>query len=319
MKFRTFRILLSRGWRNVMYSMSLLVFSMLSVNSRAQAVYDAASINTSQSKVVVSGLKPAAGDLITGCVSNSDGPMMMVNVVERDFKDRLVAHAVTDINGNFSFKLVDPADRLEIKYVGYHTAVSEFTGNTMDIKMVVDTLLIKNEIDSILNAAAPQIIREDRFQGMRARAYGPQYPRDGKPLIVLDGCIMDTLSVNMQCLDSLVSGKLQADKENVARLMGIKEHEIKGITFLKDAAATAVWGQRGANGVIEVTTKKGAFEMQREYSNPNKYEWESINDEILKEKSQTELNKLPGEGLYIPSDNVTYYSIEDLYNNWIQK
>ena len=59
--------------------------------------------------------------------------------------------------------------------------------------------------------------------------------------------------------------------------------------------------------------------MQREYSDPNKYEWESINDEILKEKSQTELNKLPGEGLYIPSDNATYYSIEDLYNNWIQK
>ena len=206
MKFRTFRILLSRGWRNVMYSVSLFVFSMLSVNSRAQAVSDSI------------------------------------------------------------------------------------------------------------------IIREDRFQGMRARAYGPQYPRDGKPLIVLDGCIMDTISVDKQCLDSLVSGKLQVDNENMARLFGLKEHEIKRVSVLRDAAATAVWGQRGANGVIEVTTRKGlAKEMEGKDPGVDKYEWESINDEILKEKSQTELNKLPGEGLYIPSDNATYYSIEDLYNNWIQK
>ena len=206
MKFRTFRILLSRGWRNVMYSVSLFVFSMLSVNSRAQAVSDSI------------------------------------------------------------------------------------------------------------------IIREDRFQGMRARAYGPQYPRDGKPLIVLDGCIMDTISVDKQCLDSLVSGKLQVDNENMARLFGLKEHEIKRVSVLRDAAATAVWGQRGANGVIEVTTRKGlAKEMEGKDPGVDKYEWESINDEILKEKSQTELNKLPGEGLYIPSDNATYYSIDDFYNNWIQK
>lgn len=206
MIFKTFRILLSRGWRNVMYSVSLLVLSMLSENSSAQAVSDSI------------------------------------------------------------------------------------------------------------------IIREDKYQGMRARAYGPQYPKDGKPLIVLDGCIMDVSSVNMQCLDSLMSGKLQMDKENVARLLGLKEHEIKRVSVLKDAAATAVWGQRGANGVIEVTTKKGAAkQMEGKDPGVDKYEWESINDEILKENSKTELNSLPGDGLYIPSDHATYYSIEDFYNNWILK
>ena len=316
MKFRTFRILLSRGWRNVLYSVSFFVFTMLSVNSRAQAVSDAASIKTQQSKVVVSGPKPLAGDLITGCVTGPLGPMMMVRVEEKDSIDRLVAHAVTDINGNFSFKLVDPADRLEVIYVGYHTAVSEFTGNAMDVKMAFDGI---TEVDSTLAAMLP-VIREDRYQGMRARAYGPQYPKDGKPLIVLDGCIMDVSSVNMQCLDSLMLGKLHVDKENVARLFGLKEHEIKSVSVLKDAAATAIWGTRGANGVIEVTTKKG-WAKRMESNNPdvNKYAWESINDEILKENSKTELNSLPGDGLYIPSDHATYYSIEDFYNNWILK
>ena len=206
MKFRTFRILLSRGWRNVLYSVSFFVCSMLSENSSAQAVSDSI------------------------------------------------------------------------------------------------------------------IIREDRYQGMRARAYGPQYPKDGKPLIVLDGCIMDVSSVNMQCLDSLMLGKLHVDKENVARLLGLKEHEIKSVSVLKDAAATAIWGTRGTNGVVEVATKKGwAKEIEGKDPGVDKYEWESINDEILKENSKTELNSLPGDGLYIPSDHATYYSIEDFYNNWILK
>ena len=320
MKIRTFKILLSRGWRNVLYSVSFFVFSMLSVNSKAQAISDAASIKTQQSKVVVSGPKPSAGDIITGCVSNFEEPMMMVRVEEKDSKDRLVAHAVTDINGNFSFKLVDPEDRLEVIYVGYHTAVSEFTGNTMDVKMVIDvTQMGITEVDSTLAAMLP-IIREDRYQGMRARAYGPQYPKDGKRLIVLDGCIMDASSVNMQCLDSLMSGKLHVDKENVARLFGLKEHEIKSVSVLKDAAATAIWGTRGANGVIEVTTKKG-WAKRMESNNPdvNKYAWDIMTDEILETYSKTELNSLPGEGIYIPSEHTTYYSIEDLFNNWILK
>ena len=68
MIFKTFRILLSRGWRNVMYSVSLLVLSMLSVNSNAQAVSDSSGIRMTQSKVVVSGIKPSAGDMISGLV-----------------------------------------------------------------------------------------------------------------------------------------------------------------------------------------------------------------------------------------------------------
>ena len=159
---------------------------------------------------------------------------------------------------------------------------------------------------------------QERNQGMRARAYGPQYPRDNKPLLVLDGCIVDLLSVDTLCLDSIVSGNLYFDEATAARLFGIKEREIKSISLLKDAASIAIWGQRGANGVIEVRTKHGSIIRGRD-DDPNRYAWESINEEIQKEYSKTELDSLPGNGLYIPSDNATYYSIEDLYNNWILK
>ena len=98
---------------------------------------------------------------------------------------------------------------------------------------------------------------------MRARAYGPMYPRDNKPLLVLDGCIVDLLSVDIQCLDSISSGKLQTDKKNIARLFGIKERDIYQFSILKDSAATAEWGFRGMNGVIEVVTKEGRREERK--------------------------------------------------------
>ena len=40
-----------------------------------------------------------AGDVISGVVADSEGPLMMVNVIEIDASDRIIAHAITDING----------------------------------------------------------------------------------------------------------------------------------------------------------------------------------------------------------------------------
>ena len=62
-----------------------------------------------------------AGDIISGTVQDDVEPLMMVNVVEIDANKRIVAHGVTDINGNFSFKCVNPKDHIQISYVGYKT------------------------------------------------------------------------------------------------------------------------------------------------------------------------------------------------------
>ncbi len=55
-----------------------------------------------------------AGDIISGTVSDETEPLMMVNVVEIDANKRIVAHGVTDINGNFSFKVVNPKDHIQV-------------------------------------------------------------------------------------------------------------------------------------------------------------------------------------------------------------
>ena len=83
-----------------------------------------------------------AGDMITGIVSDNEGPMMMVNVTERDFADSIVSHAITDIEGKFSFVLVDPKDRLEFAYLGYETVDIPITNNHFEIKMQANARVI---------------------------------------------------------------------------------------------------------------------------------------------------------------------------------
>jgi len=79
-----------------------------------------------------------AGDVITGVIADDEGPLMMINVTERDSADRIVAHTITDIDGTFSFKLVNPNDRILITHVGYQ---------------VVDTLIDRLHFDIMLKEA----------------------------------------------------------------------------------------------------------------------------------------------------------------------
>ena len=62
-----------------------------------------------------------AGDIISGTVSDAFGPVTMANVVEIDAANRIVASTVTDINGNFSFKLKNPKNKLRVSFVGHKT------------------------------------------------------------------------------------------------------------------------------------------------------------------------------------------------------
>ena len=79
--------------------------------------------------------KPQSGDKISGVVFEDDGPMMMVNVTERDSADNIVAHTITDIDGHFSFRLVNPEDRLKISYVGYTSIDIPIDKRYFEIKM----------------------------------------------------------------------------------------------------------------------------------------------------------------------------------------
>ena len=81
------------------------------------------------------------------------------------------------------------------------------------------------------------------------------------PLVVLDGNIT---KVDQKKLSEMVSND-DFTQESVADLLGLKTKQIKNISLLKDAAAIAIWGARGMNGVLEV--QSGTMKEQSKKKN----------------------------------------------------
>ena len=118
------------------------------------------------SKIVAYGVKPVAGDVIFGVVQDADGPMIMANVTERDADNRIVAHSVTDFEGKFSFRLVDPDHTISVSYVGYNTAECSIDGSSLEVTLVEQTdlppvLILKGNLNNETNGGGiPIPLRE---------------------------------------------------------------------------------------------------------------------------------------------------------------
>ena len=79
------------------------------------------------------GVKP--GDKISGCVKDAAGPLLGANIVEIDGYGRIVANAVTDINGKFALKVKDPKNKVRISYVGMKTQTLDINSKKLDVTM----------------------------------------------------------------------------------------------------------------------------------------------------------------------------------------
>ena len=233
-----------------------------------------------------------AGDIISGTVTDALGPVMMANVVEIDAANRIVASAVTDMSGNFSFKLKNPKDKLRVSFVGYKTQTLTINKTKFNIKMVDATQIkevtvtAKKKIQGSGLAiperevsSARQSIDMKEFEGlsittvdealqgriagldivansgnlgsgtsMRLRGVS-SINGSSEPLIVVDGNVWET---NTNDFDFS-----SANEEKFAELLNVNPEDIESISVLKDAAATAIWGSQGSNGVIEIKTKRG--------------------------------------------------------------
>ena len=184
--------------------------------------------------------------------------------------------AVTDLDGNFSIS-ADKKAVLEITYIGYEPVKIQ-AGQNLKIKLantsttLNDVVVIgygvakKNDLTGSVTALKPDeknhgIITsaQDMIQGkiagvnvnsssgapgdgaqIRIRG-GASLTASNNPLIVIDGMPMDNNNTKG------VSNPLSL----------VNPNDIESFTVLKDASATAIYGSRGSNGVIIITTKKG--------------------------------------------------------------
>lgn len=205
--------------------------------------------------------------IVTGLVTDeSHEPLVGVNVV---IQDRPGLGAITDINGKFKIKM-EPYLRLVISFIGFETqeilikeqktikvvmkeakatALDEVvvtgTGGQRKLTMTgavtnVDVSTLKTSSSSITNALAGNVA------GVLARQTSGM-PGENRSEFWIRG--ISTFGAGSSAL-VLVDGFERSMNE-------INIEDIETFTVLKDASATAIYGSRGANGVVLITTKRG--------------------------------------------------------------
>ena len=141
----------------------------------------------------------------------------------------------------------------EVVVVGYGTqAKGNVTGSIASIKAADIQNIPVAQADALLQgkAAGVQVVQNSGTPGAEVfvRVRGTASLRaDSRPLYVIDG-------VPMNNSDRTV---LEAGGQRTSALADINPNDIESMEILKDAAATAIYGSRGANGVVLITTKRG--------------------------------------------------------------
>lgn len=196
---------------------------------------------------------------------------------------------LTDIDGNYSVVVPDGSTQIRFAYTGYKEEVVELGGsNTVDMAMKPGTVLDEIVVigygavkkDDATGAVAtistkdfnrgvivaPEQLMQGRVAGVQVttasgepgaginvRIRGTTSVRSGNnPLFVVDG-------IPLSGGDTQAAGSDAGFGTSSPRnpLNFINPDDIASIDILKDASATAIYGSRGANGVVIITTKKG--------------------------------------------------------------
>ena len=188
---------------------------------------------------------------------------------------------VTNIDGNFSLNDVPTGSSVEISYIGCKTQVLKFTGASLRVTLQEDnasldevvvvaygtqkkkdltgsmtavdpgTLQVQNTttVSRMLEGSAPGIQvssldgQPGYDMGIRLRGVSSTNGNGAAALVVIDGVVQQAANVT------------NVNAENP--LSQLNPSDIASVSVLKDAASTALYGSRGANGVILITTKGG--------------------------------------------------------------
>ena len=203
---------------------------------------------------------------VIGTVTDSAGPVIGATVIIKG----TTTGVITDFDGNFTLKVPIGAT-IVVSYIGYENKEIHYNGEkTLKIKLQENTHelqevqviaygsqkkvtvtgalssinneeLLKSPVASMANALTGKVT------GLASVQSSGQPGADDATLYVRGvGSLSADLSQPLMLVDGVERSFFQLDP-----------NEVESITVLKDASATAVFGVRGANGVILVTTKRG--------------------------------------------------------------
>jgi TonB-dependent starch-binding outer membrane protein SusC len=157
--------------------------------------------------------------------------------------------------------MVESTALSEVVVVGYGTVKkSDLTGAVTTIKTKASDATQFNSVDGLMRgrAAGVQVVQAGGDPGgaISVKIRGVNSLRgDNEPLYVVDGVIMNNVTSDNN--DPFASKSANSGQSRQSGLTGINPLDIESIEVLKDASATAIYGSRGANGVVIITTKIG--------------------------------------------------------------
>jgi len=239
----------------------------------------------------------SGGTIIQGEVTSATdkGTLIGVNVTEIDANNRVVGQTITDINGHYVLKVKSPQNRLSVSYIGYVKQVKAIANKSVINIVLSDNNQTLNQVEIVATkkqtqggyviptreiGTAMQTIDMKEMEGLQVSSVDEALqgriagldivansgdPGSGtamrirgvtsitgnsQPLIVVNGVPFESqIDPNFDFANS--------NQEQYANMLSINPDDILEITVLKDAAASAIWGSKGANGVLQITTKKG--------------------------------------------------------------
>ena len=200
-----------------------------------------------------------------GAVTNFDGifkisiPSDGSQIILLSYVGYITEEIDVSENTTISLNLQVDTDQLdEVVVIGYGTVLKkDVTGSISSVNVTENIANQTTGIDQLLQgrAAGVQVIQNGGSpgSGISVKIRGTNSLRgNNEPLYVIDGVIISSAG------EDVSSSSVGNDgQENQNGLNGINPRDIESIQVLKDASATAIYGSRGANGVVLITTKKG--------------------------------------------------------------
>ena len=209
---------------------------------------------------------------VSGTVRDADGePVPGVSVLVKGTQ----VGVATDVNGRFELRVDDnPEVVLQFSFVGMKSQeVKIGTHTTLNVVLESDT----KALDEVL-VTGYQTISKERATGSFDMLSREQL---NKPASTLASRLVGVTAGVQNNLDEdgnivfEIRGQTSLNTANARPLIvvdgfpvegefsSINPNDVESVTILKDAAAASIWGARSANGVIVVTTKKGALSAQK--------------------------------------------------------
>ena len=208
-----------------------------------------------------------SGYEVKGNVVDQYGPVVAATVLEQGTANG----TATDVDGNFSLMVSGPDAVVEISCIGY--ATQTFAASAVPSKIILseDTMFLEETVvigygslsKKELSSSIVQVNADEFFKGsmnnpmemltgkvagLNVNTTAAANPNSSSDLQIRGATSLSASNSPLIVIDGVPGG----DIRNIAA------QDIESMTVLKDAASAAIYGTRGANGVILITTRKGS-------------------------------------------------------------